>query len=85
MHSPMVYFRAMNIAVCTFDIVAVCLFWRRGREWRSSLAAAIALLFNPIRSVRAADEAADTSLPEPVEIRREISDATQQAMLARPF
>ena len=47
-HPPMAFFRPMKIAVCTFGIVAACLFWRRGSEWRALLAAAIAILFNPI-------------------------------------
>lgn len=47
-HPPMAYFRPMKIAVCTFGIVAACLFWRRGSEWRALLAAAIAIIFNPI-------------------------------------
>lgn len=47
-HPPMAFFRPMKIAVCAFGIVAACLFWRRGSEWRALLASAIAILFNPI-------------------------------------
>ena len=47
-HPPMAFFRPMKIAVCAFGIVAACLFWRRGSEWRALLASAIAIIFNPI-------------------------------------
>ena len=44
---PMAYFQPMKVSVCAFGIFAASLFWRRGSEWRTLLAAAIAILFNP--------------------------------------
>ena len=47
-HPPMAFFRPMKISVCAFGIVAACLFWKRGSEWRALLASAIAIIFNPV-------------------------------------